>query len=51
MQPDRDLLCENKTLDDLILYFNIDNIFFQDLNSFKEILLSSGFGHICCFTK
>jgi amidophosphoribosyltransferase len=51
MQPDRDLLCENKTLDDLISYFNIDNIFFQDLNSFKEILLSSGFGHICCFTK
>lgn len=51
MQPDRDLLCKNKTLDELILYFNIDDIFFQDLDSFKEILLSSGFGHVCCFTK
>jgi adenine/guanine phosphoribosyltransferase-like PRPP-binding protein len=51
MQPDRDLLCENKTLDDLISHFNVNGVFFQDLDSFKEILSSAGFGYICCFSK
>jgi len=50
MQPDRDLLCEHKTLDDLVSYFGVNGIVFQDLNSFKDILSSSGFEHICCFS-
>jgi len=51
MQPDRNLLCEHKTIDDLVSYFNIDGIFFQDLDSFGNILSSSGFDHTCCFSK
>lgn len=51
MQPDRNLLCENKTIDDLVSYFDIDGIFFQDLDSFSHIVSSSGFNHTCCFSK
>ena len=51
MQPDRELLCRNKTIDDLVSYFDINNIIFQDLDSFSNILSLSGFEHICCFSK
>lgn len=51
MQPDRDLLCQNKSIDELVSYFDIDNIFFQDLASFSNILSLSGFEQICCFSK
>lgn len=51
MQPDRELLFENKTLSDLRSYFKMDGVFFQDYDSYKSIVSSSGFGYVCCFTK
>lgn len=50
MQPNRDLLCKNKNINDLISYFDIDGIVFQDLESFKNIVSASGFEHTCCFS-
>ena len=50
MQPNRDLLCEHMTLNDLVSYFEVNGIVFQNLNSFKNIVSSAGFEHICCFS-
>lgn len=51
MQPNRDLLAQHMTLNDLASYFEVNHIVFQDLNSFKDILSLAGFEHICCFSK
>jgi len=51
MQPDRELICETKSINDLILYFNINDIFFQNMDSYEKILKKSGFECVGCFSK
>lgn len=51
MQPDRELLSEHTTLNELPLYFKVNDVIFQDRESYKKIVSSAGFDHICCFNK
>ena len=49
LQPNRKMLCEDKSIDDLITYFNIDGIYFQSLDTFNNIITPAGFNPSCCF--
>jgi adenine/guanine phosphoribosyltransferase-like PRPP-binding protein len=50
MQPDRELLLEKINKDNLSSYFNIDNIYFQSISTFKNIISPSGY-NTCCFSN
>lgn len=50
MQPDRELLLETVNKEDLATYFNIEDIYFQNLPIFSKILSTSGY-KICCFSN
>lgn len=49
MMPDRELLSNGKTLEEIRDYFGIEGIIFQDLSAFKNIAFSSGFTCTRCF--
>lgn len=49
MMPDRKLLSEDKTPEQIKEYFGIEGIIFQDLSVYKNIVDSSGFTCTNCF--
>ena len=49
MMPDRKLLSSEYGQDDMVRYFNIQGIIFQDLKSFEDISFDAGFTCTKCF--
>jgi len=49
MMPQRDLLSNSKTIEEINKYFNTEGIIFQDFNNYKNITNSSGFTCTRCF--
>lgn len=49
MQPTRRFLSESYGKEDLKKYFNVENVIFQNFDTFKDIMEESGFNYLCCF--
>jgi amidophosphoribosyltransferase len=49
MMPERNLLSSKKTLDEIISYFGVEGIIFQDINKYKNTAHSAGFICTRCF--
>ena len=49
MMPDRKLLSSEYGQDDMVRYFKIQGIIFQDLKSFEDISFDAGFTCTKCF--
>ena len=49
MMPDRDLLSINKSTSEIINFFDVEGIIFQDLDKYRKIVCSSGLNCSCCF--
>jgi len=50
MQPDRKLISESFSPDELSDYFNIEGVYFQKLSTFSDLMYPSGY-NVCCFFK
>ena len=50
MQPDRELLCESVDVANLPHYFGVNGVFFNNIDTFTQILTSSGYDNVCCFS-
>lgn len=51
MMPERNLLSNIKTKDEIIEYFNVEGIIYQDLIRYKNLTKLSGFTCSSCFEK
>ena len=49
MQPSRSFLSENYSKGALKEYFNVEDVIFQNFETFENIMEESGFNYLCCF--